>query len=154
MRSFASSIDWVRRVYVRNVKPTFGPRKNIHPLNRAVLCMVASALCLSLMNLLAKEVGRRIPIAEIVLAYMEGCTDTVRLRHALSVAASYGKPVIMLKSGLTEVGKRAVAAHTGTDPGENYLYEDIFRSTGTLQACSIEEQVARPRPRSMTIAAL
>ena len=77
----------------------------------------------------------------LIMAYMEGCTDTVRLRHALSVAASYGKPVIMLKSGLTEVGKRAVAAHTGTDPGENYLYEDIFRSTGTLQACSIEEQV-------------
>jgi drug/metabolite transporter (DMT)-like permease len=30
--------------------------------------MVASALCLSLMNLLAKEVGRRIPVAEIVFA--------------------------------------------------------------------------------------
>jgi acyl-CoA synthetase (NDP forming) len=77
----------------------------------------------------------------LIMAYMEGCTDTARLRHALSVAARNGKPVIMLKSGLTEVGKRAVAAHTGTDPGENYLYDDIFRSTGTLRVSSIEEQV-------------
>jgi len=68
VRSLASSIDRVWSLCTRNVKSTTEARKNTDQQRRAVFCMVASALCLSLMNLLAKEVGRRIPISEIVFA--------------------------------------------------------------------------------------
>jgi hypothetical protein len=39
-----------------------------HPRRRAALSMIASALCMSLMNLLVKVVDERIPTAEVVLA--------------------------------------------------------------------------------------
>jgi acyl-CoA synthetase (NDP forming) len=76
-----------------------------------------------------------------IMAYLEGCKSTDRLREALASATRHGKPVIMLKSGQTAFGKRAVAAHTGSDAGDDALYDEIFRSTGTLRARSIEEQV-------------
>jgi drug/metabolite transporter (DMT)-like permease len=68
VRSLASLIEWVWSVCKGNAKLLIGARNDTDLRRRAVLCMVASALCLSLMNLLAKEVGRRIPVAEIVFA--------------------------------------------------------------------------------------
>ena len=76
-----------------------------------------------------------------IMAYLEGCKDTAILREALSAAARNRKPVLMLKSGVTDAGRKAVAAHTGSDAGDNDAYEAIFRDTATVRVHSIEEQV-------------
>jgi len=81
------------------------------------------------------------PETGLIMACMEGCRSTERLHQALSVAAQNDKPVIMLKAGTTEFGKRGVFAHTGADAGDDDLYQEIFQSTGNLRAGCIEEQV-------------
>jgi acyl-CoA synthetase (NDP forming) len=72
---------------------------------------------------------------------LEGCKSTERLHQALSLAARKEKPVIILKSGNTALGKKGVSAHTGADAGDDEIYEEIFRSTGALRVNSMEEQV-------------
>jgi acetate---CoA ligase (ADP-forming) len=76
-----------------------------------------------------------------IMAYMEGCRDLARLRTAFESAARHRKPVLMLKSGITDTGRSAVAAHTGSDAGDNAGYDALFRATGVYRARSIEEQV-------------
>jgi len=85
---------------------------------------------------LAKDPG-----TNLIVSYLEGCKSTERLHQALSLAARNEKPVIMLKSGITALGKKSVSAHTGSDAGDEEIYEEIFRSTGTLRVNSMEEQV-------------
>ena len=76
-----------------------------------------------------------------IMAYMEGCRDMARLHTALDAAALNRKPVLMLKSGITDTGRNAVAAHTGSDAGDDAGYDALFKATGTYRARSIEEQV-------------
>jgi len=76
-----------------------------------------------------------------IMAYMEGCRDMARLRSAFEAAARQRKAVLMLKSGITDTGRNAVAAHTGSDAGDNAAYEELFNATGVYRARSIEEQV-------------
>ena len=68
MRSFAFSIEKAWNVCIRHVMPSDPVHAEADRRRWAVLFMIASALCLSLMNLLAKEVSARIPLAEIVFA--------------------------------------------------------------------------------------
>jgi acyl-CoA synthetase (NDP forming) len=81
------------------------------------------------------------PETGLIMAYMEGCKSTERLLQALSLAAQNRKPVIMLKSGISKFGKKGVIAHTGSDPGDDDLYEEIFRITASVRARGMEEQV-------------
>ena len=81
------------------------------------------------------------PETGLIMSYMEGCKSTERLHQALSLAARNEKPVIILKSGTTALGKKGVSAHTGADAGDDDVYDEIFRSTGALRVRSMEEQV-------------
>ena len=76
-----------------------------------------------------------------IMAYLEGCRNLPGLRSALEAAARNGKPVLLLKSGVTDTGRNAVALHTGSDAGDDKAYEEIFRATGAFRARSIEQQV-------------
>lgn len=49
------------------------------------------------------------------------------------------KPVIALKSGRTEAGRKASLSHTGALGGSDIAAEAIFEQTGVLRAQSIEE---------------
>jgi acyl-CoA synthetase (NDP forming) len=81
------------------------------------------------------------PETDLIMSYLEGCKSTKRLQQALSLAARNEKPVIILKSGITALGKKSISAHTGSDAGDDEIYEEIFRSTGALRVKSMEEQV-------------
>jgi acetyl coenzyme A synthetase (ADP forming)-like protein len=48
------------------------------------------------------------------------------------------KPVIAIKSGVTQSGARAVSSHTGSLAGSEQAYQAAFRQAGVLQADSLE----------------
>ena len=88
-----------------------------------------------------------------VAMYIEAVSDG---RRFIEVAdeVSRRKPVVILKSGRTEAGARAVASHTGSLAGSYQLYLAAFRKVGAVAVDSIEElyDVAKglallPRPR-------
>jgi acetyl coenzyme A synthetase (ADP forming)-like protein len=48
------------------------------------------------------------------------------------------KPVIAIKSGVTQSGAQAVSSHTGSLAGSEQAYKSAFRQAGVLQADSLE----------------
>ena len=80
------------------------------------------------------------PDTQVVLAYLEGVgegrgralVDTVR-RHPAR------KPVVILKSGRSEPGRRAALTHTGSLAGEDRIASAAFRGAGILRADGIAE---------------
>lgn len=80
------------------------------------------------------------PTTEVIMMYLEGASDGRRLRETLS-RVTKEKPVIVLKSGRTQEGKRATASHTGSLSGEDEIYNAIFAQTGAVRADSLPHLV-------------
>jgi len=74
----------------------------------------------------------------VIVAYIEGLRDGGEfMKIAREVTAI--KPVIILKSGGTAAGARAVSSHTGSLAGSEQAYDAAFRQTGVTRALSIGE---------------
>ncbi|WP_233161314.1 MULTISPECIES: acetate--CoA ligase family protein [unclassified Achromobacter] len=75
----------------------------------------------------------------VIMAYMEGCRDGEKLRHALAAARAAGKPVVVTKIGRTQAGAQAAASHTAALAGDDAVYDALFRQYGAVRARTIEE---------------
>ena len=60
----------------------------------------------------------RDPTTRVIMIYLEGTANGRRLMESLA-RVTQKKPVLILKSGRTEAGKRATASHTGSMSGED-----------------------------------
>lgn len=78
------------------------------------------------------------PDSNVILIYTEGLPDGQAFMRAAR-EASRQKPVVAVKSGVTQAGSRAVSSHTGTLAGSEQAYRAAFRQAGVLRAESIED---------------
>ena len=73
----------------------------------------------------------------VILAYSEGIPsgqDFMKIaRHV-----SKKKPIIILKSGVTQSGQKAVSSHTGSLAGAEQAYAAGFRQAGVIRASTME----------------
>lgn len=78
------------------------------------------------------------PYTRVILCYIE---DVASGEHFLQVAreASRKKPVIILKSGISQAGAQAASSHTGALAGSDLAYETAFRQTGIIRAETMAE---------------
>lgn len=78
------------------------------------------------------------PHTRVILAYVE---NIKRGREFLKVAyrTTRKKPVVLLKSGVSESGARAASSHTGSIAGHDISYSSAFLQTGVIRVHSIEE---------------
>jgi acetyltransferase len=78
------------------------------------------------------------PSSRVILCYTEGLPDG---QEFIQVAreVSKKKPVVVLKSGTTQAGSRAVSSHTGSLAGSEQAYEAAFRQAGVLRAHSLQD---------------
>jgi acetate---CoA ligase (ADP-forming) len=76
---------------------------------------------------------------KVVAAYVEGIRDGDRFVKAVTAARTAGKPVVILKGGLTETSAQAAAAHTGALAGERRVWEAIAGELGIITVSSLEE---------------
>ncbi len=81
------------------------------------------------------------PHTDVIIAYLEGIVDGPRFMQA-SRELTKEKPVIVLKSGTTSAGSRAVSSHTGTLAGSDAAYDAAFRQTGVIRARSVSDLFA------------
>src|SRR5690606_23159700 len=78
------------------------------------------------------------PNANVIMAYIEGVPsgrefiDTARL-------ASKKKPIVAVKSGVTQAGSRAVSSHTGSLAGSEQAYAAAFKQAGIIRAHTMEQ---------------
>ena len=81
------------------------------------------------------------PKTKFVALYIEGVKEGRRLFTATQKCIMKGKPVIVLKAGLTEAGRGAVTSHTGAIAGSEKAWEAFFAQTGATRVHTLEEIV-------------
>ena len=74
----------------------------------------------------------------VILLYIE---NIKRGRKFVDVASevTLKKPIIALKAGRTEAGRRAAASHTAAIAGVDEIYDAAFRRSGVIRANDLEE---------------
>jgi len=77
------------------------------------------------------------PHVDNIVLYMEGLTHPRKFMSAAR-AVSRIKPIIVLKSGRSAAGAKAVASHTGSMAGEDAIYDAAFRRAGIVRVDTIE----------------
>jgi acyl-CoA synthetase (NDP forming) len=75
---------------------------------------------------------------EVIALYLEGTKNGERLRAAMTEAAKL-KPVLALKGGVTEHGRRAASSHTGSLAGSPEIWSSVFRQAGVVQVEDFDE---------------
>jgi acetyltransferase len=78
------------------------------------------------------------PDSRVILCYIEGLPDG---QEFIQVAreVTREKPVVAIKSGITQAGARAVTSHTGSLAGSEQAYQAAFQQAGVLRAETLQE---------------
>ncbi|MFN3467429.1 MAG: acetate--CoA ligase family protein, partial [Candidatus Brocadiales bacterium] len=84
------------------------------------------------------EAFRDDPECRVILGYIEGIKDG-RAFMEVARGVTKKKPVIIIKSGSTGAGARAVGSHTGSLAGSDKAFRAAFRQSGILRAETLED---------------
>jgi acetyltransferase len=76
--------------------------------------------------------------SKVLLCYIEGLSDG---QEFIQVArqVTKQKPIVALKSGVTQAGSRAVSSHTGSLAGSEQAYQAAFHQSGVIRAHSLQD---------------
>ena len=92
--------------------------------------------------------------------FLEGLRDVPAFSRACIAAAERGIPLVAFRVGVSEVGAKLAASHTGSLAGDNALYEALFERLGVMQARSLPEFLellktasVSPKPKGRRLAA-
>lgn len=77
------------------------------------------------------------PNTRVIMIYSEGMSNGQEFINTARQVTSK-KPVVAIKSGVTQSGSRAVSSHTGSLAGTEQAYHAAFRQAGVLRAESME----------------
>jgi len=75
---------------------------------------------------------------EVLVLFIEGIRDPETFRAACRRARDLGKPVLVYKTGTTELGRAAVHSHTAALAGDDRLYDSMFRSLGVVRCRDLQ----------------
>ena len=78
------------------------------------------------------------PHSRVILIYVEGLPDGQKFMD-VARHVTRRKPVVAIKSGVTQSGSRAVSSHTGSLAGSEAAYKAAFRQAGVTRAASMEQ---------------
>ena len=81
------------------------------------------------------------PETAVVGAYVEGFQDGTKLRAGLRAAHESGTPVVMLKMGQTEAGRRMANSHTGHLTGSDAVIDGLFAQYGVTRVFDVDELI-------------
>ncbi|MFB0561178.1 MAG: acetate--CoA ligase family protein [Candidatus Lokiarchaeia archaeon] len=97
---------------------------------------------------------------KVICLYLEGIKEG-RGREFVETfkRVTRNKPILVLKSGRTEAGARAVKSHTGSLAGDDRIFDAVLKQTGAIRVDSVEELLDlakvlanQPLPKSEGIA--
>jgi acyl-CoA synthetase (NDP forming) len=71
-----------------------------------------------------------------IALYIEGIHDGKKF---MEIAKKCSKPIIVLKSGRTDKGAKAISSHTGSLAGSYDIYKAAFKQSGVIISDTIEE---------------
>lgn len=79
---------------------------------------------------------------EVIILYVERLVDGRRFMDTVSKCR---KPVIAIKAGRSEAGKRAALSHTGSLAGSYEIYEAAFKQSGVILVDTLEEAFGKAK---------
>lgn len=79
------------------------------------------------------------PGTSVILCCMETCRDGAKLQQAMAMAREAGKPLVVLKVGVSEAGSEAAASHTGALACSDAVFDVVLRQGGAIRVPSIEQ---------------
>src|SRR4029453_18078552 len=78
------------------------------------------------------------PSTDVILGIIEAIRDPQGFVAACSRALEAGKPIALLKVGLSEKGARAAATHTGAIAGSAAAHAALFRQKGIIPVSDLD----------------
>ena len=78
------------------------------------------------------------PETRVILIYVESIVDGTRFLK-VTREASKKKPIVILKSGISQAGARAASSHTGALAGSDIAFNVAFRDAGVMRVDTAEE---------------
>jgi len=78
------------------------------------------------------------PDVDVLLGHLEGVKDMSALADLARAANESGKPLVLLKSGRSEAGARAVGAHTASVAGDDDAFSEVLAEHGAIRVKSME----------------
>jgi acetyltransferase len=81
------------------------------------------------------------PGTRIIGGYLEGIADGPKFMRALEEARQAGKPIVLIKAGMTGASARAAQAHTGALVGDDRVVDAVLKEMGVMRVHSVDELV-------------
>lgn len=75
----------------------------------------------------------------VLLGHIEGAKDLSKVAEVARAARAADKPLVLLKSGRTAAGARAVGHHTGSTAGDDRAFDVVSIDEGAIRVTSMEE---------------
>lgn len=79
------------------------------------------------------------PGTDLICTVMEGIKDGARFVAAAQAAQRAGKPLIALKIGRSDFGKKAAQSHTASLAGEDVVNDAVFSQYGVIRVEDLDE---------------
>ena len=79
------------------------------------------------------------PQTEVIAVYVEQLRDAERFAAAAERARAAGKPIVLLKVGGSEAGRRTVLGHTGAMAGEQAVFSSMMHHLGVVEVATVDE---------------
>jgi acetate---CoA ligase (ADP-forming) len=79
----------------------------------------------------------------VIAAYIEGLRDkdVNRIASIAEKAIGNRKPIVLLKAGISDIGRKAAASHTGLLTGSDSVFNAMCRQYGIIRTCDVEELI-------------
>ena len=77
----------------------------------------------------------------VIGCFVEQFRRPERLLEMAERAADLGKPIVVLKVGRSEAGRRAALAHTGSLVGSDEIVDAVMRQHGIIRVYSLDEMI-------------
>jgi acyl-CoA synthetase (NDP forming) len=81
------------------------------------------------------------PRVRLILMFLETVRDPQKFEQAASRAVANGQRIVALKVGRSSLGRSAVAAHSGSEAGDDPDYTQLFRRSSIIRARDFDELV-------------
>lgn len=78
---------------------------------------------------------------QVIGLYVEQFRKPEKFLHAAELCAERRKPIVVLKSGRTESGRKMAMAHTGALAGSDAIVDAVFKKYGIARVHSLNEMI-------------
>ena len=75
----------------------------------------------------------------VIAGFVEGCNNAKKFMAVAKLAAERGKPIVLIKIGRSDLGKRAASSHTAALTGSDALYDAICKQYGVIRVPSYDD---------------